>query len=474
MSVQVAACSVEQLFNGQQGQHNQILSDVGAVIVGELTIPEYQRPYCWQESQLKSLLLDLKSHVKRQRDGSLQSGLPYYLGSLILHQDGDRLNVIDGQQRITTLALIAIILSENGEFPELAKSLQYEHPISQQQIKHNLQWLQEFFTTDCEYWKEVTNLKRIQVTLVVTQSEDDAYRFFETQNTGGVRLGGPDIIKAHHLRAIDNVHQAAFAHEWEALGPLDNAVKSLLKGRYWQTVNFKGLPSHQQTKATRDAIVLEFAERTGRGVDRAYGRIMRELGLAGDIVQHANQQGYEVRQPLNAGANTVRYLRYFHGLYQRYWQAPDLPHLNGYKNFISWLKGLEGCGHLQSLYEACLLMYISQFGEMQLESAAKKIFRVVYSRRVSNQKAVRENTIPAFVREAPVLDWIALSYTPEQCFEFFDRFDLSVDRSNLDKNSVKKRYMDKVNAHFALGLQPENFEKEFAVALTEKIAEKRI
>ena len=50
--------------------------------------------------------------------------------------------------------------------------------------------------------------RQIEFTLVITQSEDDAYQFFETQNTGGVRLSGPDIIKAHHLRAIDKPLQS--------------------------------------------------------------------------------------------------------------------------------------------------------------------------------------------------------------------------------------------------------------------------
>lgn len=460
MTVTVLTCSAENLLQGQLP-----LTSNGQPVSGTLTIPEYQRPYRWQDQQLAQLLGDIADHNKQTPE------LPYYLGSLILHQANGKLNIIDGQQRVTTLALIACLLQWDDS-QQLVSTLEYEHPISQQQIKHNLKWLQDTFSAQPEYLQTLMDFQKLQFTLVITQTEDDAYRFFETQNTGGVRLGGPDIIKAHHLRAVDTLHQKTFAKQWESLGKLDDTVSALLKGRYWQRINMRELPSHQQNKLVRDTIVSELAQQTGKGADVSFGRVHRQVGLAGEISQHLHQQGYELRQPLNSGVNSIRYLSYFQGLYQHYWDKPDLPHLPGFQSFIAWLKGLEGCGYLEGLYKACLLQYISQFGEYQLETAAKKLFRVVYSRRVSNQKAVRENSIYAFVRETPVLDWVALSYTPEQCFAYLDGFKLTVDGNNLepDIKSVKKRYMGKVNEFFGLNLASEDYKQGFAQALTGKVA----
>lgn len=449
MKVQVATCSANSLLTDQV---IPVSSD--KFIIGKLTIPEYQRPYCWQEEQLKKILSDIKEHKRNH------PALPYYLGSLIFHQQGEALNIIDGQQRITTLGLLASLLDSKLQLP-----LEYDHPISQLQIQQNIAWLR----ANHEKWQSLIDLNLLEFTLVVTRSEDDAYRFFETQNTGGVRLGGPDIIKAHHLRAVEKVHQGNFAKQWESLGKLDNVIKALLKGRYWQGVNPRLLPSHLNKTQVKESIVVELGEKTGKGGDIAYGRLQRHIGLAGEASHQLSQQGYDVRQPLNAGVNSIRYLSYFQGLYQKYWKAPNLPHLQGYQDFIEWLEGIEGCGFLEDLYVACLLLYISQFGEKQLEVAAKKLFRVVYSRRVSNQKAVRENSIPAFVKETPVLDWIALSYTPEQCFNFLDSFKLVVDSNNLDKNTVKRRYISAVNAYFSLGLTTEQYAQGFASALTHEI-----
>lgn len=450
MSVKVAVCSAQKLFTG-----GAIITNDGTPVLGQLTIPEYQRPYRWQQHQIKALISDLRAH---QNKGSK---LPYYLGSLILHQGDGLLNIIDGQQRITTLALMGLL---GDKFSNL--SLSYESQLSQQQIKSNLVWLQKTF----DDWKDLIDFSGLDFTLVITQSEDDAYQFFETQNTGGVRLAGPDIIKAHHLREVPNNHQDTFAMQWENLGKLENVVQALLKSRYWQTINFRDLPSHRQPRQLRDTIDLELAKETGDGHDVGYGRIQRIIGLAGDISHQAAQQGYDTRQPLNAGINSIRYLAYFQGLYCKYWLAPQLPHLKEYEEFIVWLKKLKGCGYLQNLYEACLLVYISQFGEDRLEIAAKKLFRVVYSKRVSNEKAVRENTVSAFAKASPILDWIALSFTPEQCFSYLDSFKLEVDPSNLDKDSVKKRFLDQANAHFRLDLEETNYASAFAEALTKKVA----
>lgn len=458
MSVRVLTSTAGKILEGKGiSTYGQKEIDI------KLSIPEYQRPYCWQDQQLEQLLRGIREQKELSPD------LPYYLGSLILHEDGEKLNIIDGQQRITTLVLIASLFEDSKDLA-LVKSLEFEHPISQQQIKHNLKWLKNHFSNQPDDWQSMLDFSKLQFTLVITQTEDDAYRFFETQNTGGVRLGGTDIIKAHHLRAVNSLHQKTFAKQWEALGELDHTVNALLKSRYWQQINMRELPSHQQKKQMRDTIVFELAEQTGKGEDIAFGQMYRQLGLAGEVSQHLAQQGYELRQPLNAGVNSIRYLSYFQSLYQQYWQSPDLPHSPDYINFISWLKDLEGCGYLKGLYKACLLQYISQFGENQLETAAKKLFRVVYSRRVSNQKAVRENSIYAFVRETPVLDWVAQSYTPQQCFQYLDSFVLTVDGSNLDTEGVKKRFMVKVCKFFELGLQPENYKNDFAKALTNKVA----
>ena len=424
----------------------ELLFDGSNKIKGNLVIPEYQRPYRWQIEQIKRLLDDISEHRKAGNN------LRYYMGSVILHHDNhDRLNIIDGQQRITTLALLGKIGDQH-----LNCGLEYSSPVSQRQIKKNLQKL----ANSCNSVRDsinALNFDQLEFTLVVTDSEDSAYSFFETQNTGGVRLSGPDIIKAHHLRAVQPDRVPEFALQWESMGNLDPVVDSLLRGRYWRSLSFRDYPRHNQPTAIRAQIVSELAERTeskpvnrtGAECDIGYARVMRTYYSGGDEALFMPTAGYEIRQPLNSGANTINYLLYFEQLRRKYLEPyPDeATELAEFTNFYHELiRELRSSVYLKRLYDTCLLMYISQFGEYKLYPAALKIFRVVYSRRVQNQKTVREDSVEKFVKETPVLDWIATSYTADQCLECFDEFDLKVSEEGLSENKtgVKQLFVTKM------------------------------
>ncbi|RVU86517.1 DUF262 domain-containing protein [Leucothrix sargassi] len=452
MSVTVASCTLAEIFDAHIN-NTSIIASGNREISGELTIPEYQRPYRWQQAQVERLLNDYQQYLAEVADSSSSYG--YYLGSLILHQAAKdkRLNIIDGQQRLTTLALINYVRYELSDaFFDL--SLSYESPESHKQIVRNLVWLRNNASDVIKTFDP----SKINLTLVVTNSEDEAYRFFETQNTGGVRLKGPDIIKASHLRSLgDDVEvRNAFALKWEALGNLNPVVGSLIKGRYWKKIKGQAVPSYRMKQAVRDSIVSELDEKTGKGDDVAYGRTKRTNLANGCQLDEQVQQGYDLRQPLNSGVNTIHYIRYFEGLRFKYLnvcekKAASKSALGGFHNFYQNLVcNLDGCSFLKELYDTSLLIYISQFGERDLDVAAKKLFRVIYSCRVSNKTTVREDSVSSFVREYPVLDWIALSYTPEMCFEYLDHFVVKVNESNLDtKNGVKKRFVRKVLRFFA-------------------------
>ncbi|WP_289097231.1 DUF262 domain-containing protein [uncultured Pseudoalteromonas sp.] len=493
MSVEVASCTIAQLFSGKS-----IISSSKAEIAGELAIPEYQRPYRWGEIQIKKLLSDYQLFLNDLAQSDSAYG--YYLGSVILHQSAEsgQLYIIDGQQRLTTLALISYVqylsytvnnANEANESHSFALNLSYDSPESQQQIVKNLAWLQAYSTTSNASQIATFDANKINLTLVVTRSEDDAYRFFETQNTGGVRLSGPDIIKAHHLRAIARQNQNEFAAKWEALGDLNPVVGSLLKGRYWQKLYSRNVPSHRQPNLVRSAVVNELGESTGKGEDIAFGRFKRTYLPDGGQIDKQAQQGYELRQPLNSGINTIHYLSYFEQLRCKYLtgginnkanhrkvtsHSPTntentlVSFFHFYQNMICQL---EGCSYVKGLYDTALLIYISQFGEQQLDIAAKKLFRVIYSPRVSNQKAVRENSISAFVRDNPVLDWITASYTPAMCFDYLDRFSFKADPANLavNKNSVKKRFIHKVLNNFGLDVVNSLSAEELANTYTTKL-----
>src|SRR5438874_12060241 len=70
-------------------------------------IPGYQRPYAWTTEQARELLDDLLAFSKAG-GSTIEKLPPYFLGSIVLIKDEADPNaqVVDGQQRLTTLTLL--------------------------------------------------------------------------------------------------------------------------------------------------------------------------------------------------------------------------------------------------------------------------------------------------------------------------------------------------------------------------------
>src|SRR4051794_10483032 len=85
----------------------------------EFTIPDYQRPYAWGKEQALQLLDDLEGALARDTDE------PYFLGSIVLVKAGSdpRAEVIDGQQRLTTLSILFAVLRDLTANSKLAAEL---------------------------------------------------------------------------------------------------------------------------------------------------------------------------------------------------------------------------------------------------------------------------------------------------------------------------------------------------------------
>lgn len=78
-------------------------------------IPLYQRPYAWETNQVSQLLNDLWNQFDKSKNKNENEN--YYIGILSVGKTDadDKYDLIDGQQRITTLMLIGRVLSENHE-----------------------------------------------------------------------------------------------------------------------------------------------------------------------------------------------------------------------------------------------------------------------------------------------------------------------------------------------------------------------
>ena len=73
-----------------------------------LVVPAYQRPFCWTDKQIEVLVQDLITHFARY---SKDKACRYSLGTVVCHQR-EALEVLDGQQRLTSIDIILAILDQ--------------------------------------------------------------------------------------------------------------------------------------------------------------------------------------------------------------------------------------------------------------------------------------------------------------------------------------------------------------------------
>lgn len=74
----------------------------------DFLIPDYQRPYAWNEEKCETLWEDLFSFAFPNNNiEEFDEDDEYFLGPIVTYQnDNKKLEVIDGQQRLTTLMLL--------------------------------------------------------------------------------------------------------------------------------------------------------------------------------------------------------------------------------------------------------------------------------------------------------------------------------------------------------------------------------
>lgn len=167
-----------------------------------LSIPDFQRPYCWKENNVGLLLQDVYDSWKSGKQS-------YRIGSSIFYkpENEDKYLIVDGQQRITTILLVLNILNENFFAKRLCSELKYEHSESQQNIlnshKFITNWIAEKIANEKkEFYKYLVNYCEFVEIIVSNLSE--AFQMFDSQNGRGKELEAYNLLKAYHIRAMES------------------------------------------------------------------------------------------------------------------------------------------------------------------------------------------------------------------------------------------------------------------------------
>ncbi len=234
------------------------LLEVGTIRVGQLlqsnntrlTIPEFQRPYVWDERHIEELIKDWKDHFYVEPTRSFkEDAIEYFLGSVIIHEKDGVLEIIDGQQRITTLLIMDYVWNKgNSALKKGRMNLEYHSRISFKNIKSNKNYLRSLKDDQiAQHFLKIAS--KLVVSVVLTKSEDEAFIFFDSQNNRGVPLDEVDFFKSYHLRELHgkDTYLKHFARKFDQVNinsksrnghsNLNNLnelfIKMLWRIRYW-------------------------------------------------------------------------------------------------------------------------------------------------------------------------------------------------------------------------------------------------
>ncbi len=295
---------------------NDLIKSAEELLKLNLTIPEYQRAYTWGEKNISKMIEDFEEFLKSEYHNS-----EYYLGTILLHNDDKVYNIIDGQQRITTLLLMLKVV-ESTNF----KDMVYDNPKSQARIYDNYHILIKLLKNKNAIIEKI--FEQIKFTVIETKNVDDAFTFFDTQNSRGIQPSVLVLLKSFNLRAISKEKfelQKECALNWEnsekhntlKLAEKSEKLEWLIKIFFYRVRNWRSNKSADfgEYESFRDSFTKEMRESTNDKYKK-YPSFTSQLAIDSyteSITRPKNSDWFEfaIRQPIYQGEGFFRFVEYY-------------------------------------------------------------------------------------------------------------------------------------------------------------------
>lgn len=379
------------------GQLPQVeICSVGSLPFNDFVIPPYQRPYKWTAKNVNQLISDILAFKERKQ---------YRLGTLVLHND----EIVDGQQRIITLALLIRIMYNalkdekvKESYSDIDKKINAfsnsdKVSFSNRYTLHNVienihtiesrkadfdQQLFDFLLTKCEF------------VVVRLNSISEAFQFFDSQNARGKDLAAHDLLKAYHLREISTLSQEDSNNidEWQnkPTSFLREVFLALFRAKRWS----RGKWGRRFTKDHTDLF---------KGISLSDGK--RYPFYQMEVIAHIFSSMYNqdpiraidrnhIEYPFNLddqiinGGRFFDMIRHYMNLYEHIrLYRKSLPDGSRAKEILNLItsyngSGRTGDGYIRDMFYTLLLYYVDRFGEEELDKVIPQFFIWAYKLRL--------------------------------------------------------------------------------------------
>ncbi|MFB4159262.1 DUF262 domain-containing protein [Geomicrobium sp. JSM 1781026] len=225
----------------------------------EYVVPIYQRNYAWGQTEIELLLNDIDYfQVTSNTDN-------YFLGNLIVNKrKNDQLEVIDGQQRLTTLFILLTYLQlprtnilefqarkrSNYTLDVLEDTSKLRYGTYTEEIVQGYAMIENYFKTFSEKEKDHFKKKLDSVKLLQVQvpPDTDLNHYFEIMNNRGEQLELHEVAKGKLLSQLSSSEEEKrlAATIWDACANMnryvqmnfDKSIRDWLFGSQWSTFTY--------------------------------------------------------------------------------------------------------------------------------------------------------------------------------------------------------------------------------------------
>lgn len=237
-------------------------------IAGDFFIPSYQRGYKWTPVEVQQLLDDIWQNREQA----------YYLQPVVVKTHERGWELIDGQQRLTTLFLIMQYMKDQGLQAEGAHySLNYEtregsaeflNAINEETAGNNVDFHHMYLAyTTIDEWFSGHGPRRQHVAnqfysalfesarIIWYQADDgvDATTLFRRLNVGRILLTDAELVKASLLSAV-KAHPTIASRAYEIATQWDQIERELRDPELWAFISGSAAPEHTHIDLLLDAL----------------------------------------------------------------------------------------------------------------------------------------------------------------------------------------------------------------------------
>ena len=255
--------------------------------IDKYVVPLYQRAYSWTDKEIEQLIDDINDFTDDN----------YYLGSLIVYKTGTTYEVIDGQQRLTTLFILFKYLNldnynslsfecrdkSNYTLTHLCQS-DVEEAMLETGIINGYKAISQKIEGKIDKSNFIKKLSQIIIYRIEVPKHTDLNRYFEIMNTRGEQLEQHDILKALMMGCLkDAKERDSFAMIWDACADMTGYVqmhfprniRDDLFGGYWKDLKndnvFSLIKKTVDKKKAKDNIKVKDVLKDSFSVDSVDG-----------------------------------------------------------------------------------------------------------------------------------------------------------------------------------------------------------